>query len=618
MKLTAILFCCLLQNDTKVRPYSDPGYRLLGMYRGNWADYSMSLTLSLGDTFSNKRRWWEDLKKAHEAGRLNPHRITCIYFGVGAGRHLEKGLTIEVVKKRLDAWLKSEPGVPTYPRLIPVVCPAEENVRRHGRILSQAARYIRRTYGIPVFQWLSKPSPPSPAIAADGWVWDSYFWEYPAFRKHVMKFVSLGKPANCVFWATDPARPSSRFPDTATMIRSSEDQLRTLMEFNVAASAFAVSGPHGSVGTWRGAGSPDMVRLRNWLAVKRAQMHAFRPGDLPLPSANFSARDRSVPVGGDRSAPSLYVEDFTGFEWIHDANLTGFLDMKLTSEPEERPGFLLARRRPDRPVNATLTYRFKSYFPLADVKVRLHAAAPGSRNELALSLDKRAWPLKTDHSGNEKIEAVTVEADDEFLQGASTFFVRVRMQNDARADSGAANRLDRLEVRCVHKPPPPGAAVRLSKDAYGNLYYDDDFSTARWRRLGEVRVDSRSERGGYRGSHFWIGLGPRVRSTVLVQRVSAPRPLRELTVSVRGYAHSRGLGGHLDLGVAPRGQPVRWKASTDERPRGVHSELSLTVPSGQLESLRDFDVHVVLRSTSGVEGGMKACATLDALRIRAR
>ena len=32
---------------------------------------------------------------------------------------------------------------------------------------------------------------------------------------------------------------------------------------------------------------------------------------------------------------------------------------------------------------------------------------------------------------------------------------------------------------------------------------------------------------------------------------------------------------------------------------------------------RDFDVHVVLRSTSGVEGGEKACASFGSLRLRA-
>ena len=70
-----------------------------------------------------------------------------------------------------------------------------------------------------------------------------------------------------------------------------------------------------------------MVKLRNWLRTKREEMHAFQEGDLPLRSANLSARDGSVAVGGDADAPSVYEENFSGFGWIHDANIRGFLNL---------------------------------------------------------------------------------------------------------------------------------------------------------------------------------------------------------------------------------------------------------------------------------------------------
>ena len=66
-------------------------------------------------------------------------------------------------------------------------------------------------------------------------------------------------------------------------------------------------------------------------------MRALRPGDLPLVTANFSAAARAIPVGGDPDEPSRYVEDFSGFQWIDDATMTGFLDLKLASRPAE-PG----------------------------------------------------------------------------------------------------------------------------------------------------------------------------------------------------------------------------------------------------------------------------------------
>ena len=63
------------------------------------------------------------------------------------------------------------------------------------------ARHIRDTYGIPVIQWLegwSDPLPPSPGLMADGRAFDYYFFQYPDFRKHLMKFVALDKPADFV------------------------------------------------------------------------------------------------------------------------------------------------------------------------------------------------------------------------------------------------------------------------------------------------------------------------------------------------------------------------------------------------------------------------------------
>ncbi len=66
------------------------------------------------------------------------------------------------------------------------------------------------------------------------------------------------------------------------------------------------------------------------------------------------------------------------FGWIDDADLTGFLDMELSSLPEQQPGFLLAKAHATRPVEATLTYRFESYFPLQRVEVELAGAAPAA------------------------------------------------------------------------------------------------------------------------------------------------------------------------------------------------------------------------------------------------
>ncbi|MBC8355298.1 MAG: hypothetical protein H8E66_25255 [Planctomycetes bacterium] len=82
---------------------------------------------------------------------------------------------------------------------------------------------------------------------------------------------------------------------------------------------------------WLSSDTPDMRLLRGALRSKRREMRALQPGDLPLVTANFSAAVRAIPVGGDPGQPSRYVESFSGFTWINDATITGFLDLMLTS-----------------------------------------------------------------------------------------------------------------------------------------------------------------------------------------------------------------------------------------------------------------------------------------------
>ena len=617
----SLCVACLCHADA-VRAYPDPGYARLGIYGGGhpaYTDYNFP-KISLGDTFPGKKEWWASVREQRERGD-GEHDVYILSWGKGAA-------TPAQARQRVGAWLAPEPDIETYPQLIPAVCLAEENTRDLDPVLDGLARHIRETYGIPVFQWYTDPAAPNPNLAADGWVFDAYFWEYPRFRRYLMKYVVLGKPVVCTLWATDPHWPQWRqFPSTTDLINNVEDQFRTCMEFNVSTALFAVAGPYGSFGTWRGAPGEDMIALRNWVQVKRAQMHAFQPGDLPLASANFSSRERhAVQVGGDPDAPSVYEEGFAGFQWLHDANIEGLLDLKLSSAPEQVPGILLAETQPGRATEAALTYRFESYLPLAGISADLAAAAPAAskcRNELAVSFNDADWPFQTVQAGNTEIETATVGlTDDEIPENRRTFFLRVRMTNHATGEGTAGNRLDSLRVQCVHKPPAAGAAATLARDANGRLLYDDDFSTSRWRHFGRVYVRDRHDRGGYRGSGFWIGLGPGVSSTRLIQRVSSPSDLKELSVSVSGEANTTDLGGRLDLGVAPRGGEVRWQTRTEDlldRTGGrFRGELTLTVPPEELESLRDFDVHVTLRSTSGLEGGGTACASVWSLKIRGK
>jgi hypothetical protein len=56
------------------------------------------------------------------------------------------------------------------------------------------------------------------------------------------------------------------------------------------------------------------------------------------------------------------------------------------------------------------------------------------------------------------------------------------------------------------------------------------------------------------------------------------------------------LGGQVVLQVAPRGAEPKWQAATEGLHRGP---LQVEVPPNELGSLQEFDVQILLRSSSG-------------------
>jgi len=426
--------------QTVPRLYPDPGYRCLGVYGGGPSshfDYRL-IKLHLDDSFRDKKQWWQNLKAGRATDGASPHDVFLLYPGI------KRGADLETARRRIDAWLKSEPEAETYPQLIPAVCIEEENVRKHDGILDALARHIRQSYGVAVFQWYSMPIEPNPALTADGWILDAYGMPPNQFRKHLMKFVALRRPVLCVPWASDPQWPGwKKFASAEAMIDAEWHQFDACLEFNVSPAVFAVAGA-GSVNAWLASNTPQMVVLRDFLAARRAAMHAFRPGELPLASAGFSARDEVVSVGGDPDEPSAYVEQFDGFRWIHDASLAGFQHMRLgtyrrttaaspsgpqavsvrevpgpaagtyrrtTTVSPSGPQSVSGREVPGPAVNGrtyefgglelmtipgevvagSLVYRLESFFPLESVRVLLQSSAPAGaqcHNQIALARDE--------------------------------------------------------------------------------------------------------------------------------------------------------------------------------------------------------------------------------------
>ena len=615
-----------------LRDYPNPGYHRMGVYAGGpraYFDYSLS-KMSLNDTFPNKKKFWAERKAAADnprRGGESPHTVFTIFCGIRDGQ------PFEVCRRRIDAWLKPEPGIPTYPETIPAICLDEENITSRFGLLDRLARHIRDNYRIPVFQWFTDPAGPSTALTADGWVWDSYGWSPERFRRHVMAFVLMGKPVICIPWASDPHWPQwTQYPSTTALINREWHQFTTCMEFNVSTAPFCVAGP-GAMNPWLGSDTPDMIHLRRALKAKRRQMHALPPGSLPLASANFSQAVRQIPIGGDPGKPSRYVDDFGGPGILQDASITGFLDMMLTSRPAD-PGFLVIRPRPGqggkrtrRAVDASLTYDLESYFPLQKIRVTLKATAPDQLKAInSISLHAAQWnseivkPIAEVRGGQGGL--LVLEAGPEVV-GMRRLRVRLGLKQGAGDSTDLSHRIDQLVIEAEHALPDGDAVAKLTGDDYGNLGYDDDLSTSRWQHLGSFSTSHESH-CGRRGSGFWIGLkGGFAISGQLLQRFSAGRRLKQLTVQVNGYANGPDLGGGMVVEIAPRGGKAIWKAAA----KGRHSgPLVLEVPAKDLvgasarvpDGLQDFDVRVTLTSVSGVEQGEKACATLNAISIRAK
>ena len=617
-----------------LRDYPNPGYHRMGVYAGGpraYFDYSLSKT-SLNDTFPNKKKFWAERKAAADnprRGGESPHTVFTIFCGIRDGQ------PFEVCRRRIDAWLKPEPGIPTYPETIPAICLDEENITSTSRfdLLDRLARHIRDNYRIPVFQWFTDPAGPSTRLTADGWVWDSYGWSPERFRRHVMAFVLMGKPVICIPWASDPHWPQwTQYPSTTALINREWHQFTTCMEFNVSTAPFCVAGP-GAMNPWLGSDTPDMIHLRRALKAKRRQMHALPLGSLPLASANFSQAVRQIPIGGDPGKPSRYVDDFGGPGILQDASITGFLDMMLTSRPAD-PGFLVIRPRPGpggkrirRAVDASLIYDLESYFPLRKIRVTLKATAPDQLKAInSISLHATQWdseivkPIAEVRGGQGGL--LVLEAGPEVV-GMRRLRVRIGLKQGAGDSTDLSHRIDQLVIEAEHELPDGDAVAKLTGDDYGNLGYDDDLSTSRWQHLGSFSTSHESH-CGRRGSEFWIGLkGGFAISGQLLQRFSAGRRLKQLTVQVNGYANGPDLGGGMVVEIAPRGGKAIWKAAA----KGRHSgPLVLEVPAKDLvgvsprvpDGLQEFDVRVTLSSASGVEQGKKACATLNAISIRAK
>lgn len=600
---------CEAQN---VRPYEDPGYSALGCYAGDFPevfDYTLRKVF-LADVFPQKKEWWQALeKRTPEAARRDIYLLYC-------GKRTEP---VETLRRRVDAWLKSDSETETHPEKIPAVCFWEENPGELRPVLEELANHVRNTYHIPVFQWFSEPLEPSVELTADGWIWDSYSWNASDYRRHVMKFSALKKPAHCIIWASDPRWPGwEKYASAEEMMNRQWLQFGICREFNTAVSVFAVSCPVGSVSAWLQDGSPEMTLLRSAVAMKRREIQSIPKGSLPQPEANFSCRERSISVGGSADAPTEYREDFAGFHWIHDASIEGFQSLRLTSKPE-KPGFLELVRN-SASAQASLTYRCESFFPLESVRVSLDGEAAGGQIQLEISRKEPSadapseTSLKKTLMNSNGMETLEI-SDDELIRGEREFYVQIQMKDVREKESPDVScRLDALRIRAVHAIPEKPEPIRLKRDVYGTCTYQDDFATDRFAAFGELRV-SQPSCGGWSPDRLWVGscAGYAV-TTTLRQRLAVEQPFESLTASVEGTS-AESLGGSIEFTLRNAEGEILSQTASSGTFRGA---LTLELPPDALKVPTELLLEITLKSTSGVDLKHQRPASVEKLAIQAR
>jgi len=196
----------------------------------------------------------------------------------------------EEAKKQIDNFFGTSDGVETYPSMLYAVVVGEENIYWAGQapLLSKIGDYIRATYKVPVYQWLSEPLPPMLRIYnkdfnADGWVFDAYSVPNDRFYAHLQKFILTGKPVVPVLWGAEIGF-SNYFKDMSAedFIRHIKPRMEYCRSLNLPIILFAVvSKPYGNVSRWLTSKKKTIAPLRDFFLDYFEKMKT-----APLPSVN--------------------------------------------------------------------------------------------------------------------------------------------------------------------------------------------------------------------------------------------------------------------------------------------------------------------------------------------
>ncbi|HID06861.1 MAG TPA: hypothetical protein EYP10_06905, partial [Armatimonadetes bacterium] len=225
------------------------------------------------------------------------------------------------------------------------------------------------------------PDLPHPKLRADGWIIDPYGFDRKRFRRYLMKYLVTGKPViNCITASPDPGAPFGI---------TSQEQVDVCREFNVPMFFYCVDPKWGSPAVWLHSDDPAIAKCREWLLKVVDEAHRTDTTQLPLSTANYST-GQPIEVAGDENNHFVYLDDFSTLQFVDDATIRGFLNLRWDGIAES----LSVEPRDQRVNSVQLIYHFQSEFEMYDMQAELSGelvSTSGVKTSLALSLNGWRW-----------------------------------------------------------------------------------------------------------------------------------------------------------------------------------------------------------------------------------
>lgn len=384
------LFCLLLMSvvtgvlaENRVLNAKDCGIYRYGEESG-YTFQMFSRYLSKNIDANDKKSFWESVKKRHDDGTEIPIIFQLHFDKDGTNCGYKNFPPFENCKEQLDAFFKSTDDCPTYPELLFGVTLDEENKNWDGQILpqQQLSKYLRETYHVKVYHWLTEPLKPTLDLEGDGWVLDAYDVQQKFFYSHLEAFVLTGKPVVPILWASGHFDnfPAFRNMDWNDLTHFSLHRIACCRALNLPVMLFAVSQePYGSVGGWFNFQCPEEEEK-----YRRRILEALHEPACTYP---LVVPEKKIILTCTPDAPEDKTIDLTNFHLVNYTHFDNVRNWELTKDglllKADEGGLLWELEVTDLPLNV-------------EIKLYYSEGTEGSFNDQPLAGDScsvKIWAL---------------------------------------------------------------------------------------------------------------------------------------------------------------------------------------------------------------------------------